>query len=80
MPDRFRDPAWRRRGTSQRVRIFGECGGYMVLGEGLVAADGKRYGMLGLSCHSRPVLLNASGIWATGGSLPLAMPVFLMVR
>jgi cobyrinic acid a,c-diamide synthase len=30
------------------ARIFGECGGYMVLGEGLVAADGKRYEMLGL--------------------------------
>ncbi len=30
------------------VRIFGECGGYMTLGEGLVAADGKRYEMLGL--------------------------------
>jgi len=32
----------------RNVRIFGECGGYMTLGEGLVAADGKRYGMLGL--------------------------------
>ncbi len=30
------------------ARIFGECGGYMVLGEGLVAADGGRYEMLGL--------------------------------
>ncbi|THK37153.1 cobyrinate a,c-diamide synthase [Ensifer sp. MPMI2T] len=30
------------------VRIFGECGGYMTLGEGLVAADGRRYEMLGL--------------------------------
>ncbi|MEI3851988.1 MULTISPECIES: cobyrinate a,c-diamide synthase [Ensifer] len=30
------------------ARIFGECGGYMVLGEGLVAADGARYDMLGL--------------------------------
>ncbi|WP_457583466.1 cobyrinate a,c-diamide synthase [Ensifer canadensis] len=30
------------------ARIFGECGGYMVLGEGLVAADGARYEMLGL--------------------------------
>lgn len=30
------------------ARIFGECGGYMTLGEGLVAADGKRYAMLGL--------------------------------
>ncbi|OBZ93853.1 cobyrinic acid a,c-diamide synthase [Pararhizobium polonicum] len=29
------------------ARIFGECGGYMVLGEGLVAADGKHYEMLG---------------------------------
>ncbi|MDQ0320674.1 cobyrinic acid a,c-diamide synthase [Pararhizobium capsulatum DSM 1112] len=27
--------------------IFGECGGYMALGEGLVAADGERYEMLG---------------------------------
>lgn len=30
------------------ARLYGECGGYMVLGEGLVAADGCRYGMLGL--------------------------------
>ncbi|MFN3318090.1 MAG: cobyrinate a,c-diamide synthase [Allorhizobium sp.] len=30
------------------ARIYGECGGYMVLGEGLVDADGKRHGMLGL--------------------------------
>lgn len=30
------------------ARIYGECGGYMVLGEGLVAADGSRHGMLGL--------------------------------
>jgi len=33
-----------RRGT----RIYGECGGYMVLGEALVAADGVRHAMLGL--------------------------------
>lgn len=30
------------------ARIYGECGGYMVLGEGLVDADGERHGMLGL--------------------------------
>ena len=30
------------------ARIYGECGGYMVLGEALVAADGTRHGMLGL--------------------------------
>lgn len=32
---------------SRGAKIFGECGGYMVLGEGLVAADGGRYEMLG---------------------------------
>lgn len=30
------------------ARIYGECGGYMTLGDGLVAADGCGYGMLGL--------------------------------
>ncbi|MDE1992105.1 MAG: cobyrinate a,c-diamide synthase [Rhizobiaceae bacterium] len=30
------------------VRIYGECGGYMVLGEGLVDATGMRHEMLGL--------------------------------
>lgn len=34
--------------AARGVRIFGECGGYMVLGEGLVAADGAGYDMLGL--------------------------------
>lgn len=28
--------------------IYGECGGYMVLGEGLIDADGKRHAMAGL--------------------------------
>lgn len=28
--------------------VYGECGGYMTLGEGLVAADGTRHQMLGL--------------------------------
>lgn len=32
----------------RNARIYGECGGYMTLGEGLVAADGSRHGMLGL--------------------------------
>lgn len=30
------------------VRIYGECGGYMVLGEGLVDAGGEQHSMLGL--------------------------------
>ena len=28
--------------------LFGECGGYMVLGRGLIDADGHRHGMAGL--------------------------------
>ncbi|WP_112605504.1 cobyrinate a,c-diamide synthase [Rhizobium sp. WW22] len=34
--------------ASRGVRIYGECGGYMVLGEGLVDAAGVRHEMLGL--------------------------------
>lgn len=33
---------------SSEALVYGECGGYMVLGEGLVDADGKRHEMLGL--------------------------------
>ncbi len=31
-----------------KALVYGECGGYMVLGEGLVDADGNRHNMLGL--------------------------------
>ncbi len=31
-----------------KARIYGECGGYMVLGDGLVDADGTRHAMAGL--------------------------------
>lgn len=34
--------------ASRGVKIFGECGGYMVLGDGLVDAEGHRHEMLGL--------------------------------
>ncbi|MEK7244840.1 MAG: cobyrinate a,c-diamide synthase [Pseudomonadota bacterium] len=37
------------RGCARAGRIiFGECGGYMVLGEGLIDADGRRHRMAGL--------------------------------
>jgi len=37
------------RGAAQRgARIYGECGGYMTLGRGLIDADGRRHEMLGL--------------------------------
>jgi len=37
-----------REAAGRGARIYGECGGYMTLGEALVAADGSRYEMLGL--------------------------------
>jgi cobyrinic acid a,c-diamide synthase len=43
---RFREAM--RSAAERGTRIFGECGGYMALGEGLVAADGRGYEMLGL--------------------------------
>lgn len=37
-----------RQAADRGVSIYGECGGYMVLGEGLVDADGTRHAMAGL--------------------------------
>lgn len=34
--------------AARGVRIYGECGGYMVLGDGLIDAEGKSHQMLGL--------------------------------
>ena len=42
---RFRDGM---NGAARGLPIHGECGGYMVLGEGLVDASGARHAMLGL--------------------------------
>ncbi|MEQ8898372.1 MAG: cobyrinate a,c-diamide synthase [Roseovarius sp.] len=36
------------RKAAQSADIYGECGGYMVLGDGLVDADGTRHAMAGL--------------------------------
>ncbi len=37
-----------RRGIQAAPAVYGECGGYMVMGDGLVDADGQRHAMLGL--------------------------------
>ncbi len=37
-----------RSASARGIAIHGECGGYMVLGAGIEAADGHRYEMLGL--------------------------------
>jgi len=36
------------RAVARGAQVYGECGGYMVLGEGLVDKDGTRHAMLGL--------------------------------
>ena len=36
------------RNAAQTTEIYGECGGYMVLGETLTDADGTRHNMAGL--------------------------------
>lgn len=44
--DRFR--AGMIAAVQRGARVYGECGGYMVLGEGLVDAEGQAHAMLGL--------------------------------
>lgn len=34
--------------AARGVKVFGECGGYMTLGDGLIGANGERHEMLGL--------------------------------
>lgn len=36
------------RNAAQIIDVYGECGGYMVLGDGLIDADGTRHAMAGL--------------------------------
>jgi cobyrinic acid a,c-diamide synthase len=43
---RFRDGL--RKAAARGAFVYGECGGYMALGDGLVDADGKRHEMAGL--------------------------------
>ncbi len=55
--------------------VYGECGGYMVLGEGLVAADGTRHRMLGLlaleiSFARRKLHLGYRSLSALAGPFP----------
>lgn len=36
------------RAAANDARVYGECGGYMALGQGLIDAEGRRHAMLGL--------------------------------
>lgn len=58
--------------ASQTTEIYGECGGYMVLGEGLIDADGTRHQMAGLlpletSFASRKLHLGYRKVHAAAG-------------
>ncbi|MFQ5438114.1 MAG: cobyrinate a,c-diamide synthase, partial [Paracoccaceae bacterium] len=72
---RFLDGLRRAAGTG---RIYGECGGYMVLGETLVDADGKAHRMAGLlaletSFAKRCLNLGYRALTPLGG--PWSMPL-----
>ncbi|WP_425417841.1 cobyrinate a,c-diamide synthase [Oricola indica] len=59
--------------------VYGECGGYMVLGEGLIDADGERHAMAGLlpvvtSYAQRKRHLGYRRLQPLGGS-PWALPL-----
>ncbi|MEM9731983.1 MAG: cobyrinate a,c-diamide synthase [Pseudomonadota bacterium] len=63
------------------VAIYGECGGFMVLGQGLLDADGENHAMAGLLPHAtsfakrklhlgyRNAMLQTSGVLGEVGSL-----------
>ncbi|MEM6463962.1 MAG: cobyrinate a,c-diamide synthase [Pseudomonadota bacterium] len=38
--------------ADRKIFIYGECGGYMVLGDRLIDGDGKKHAMLGLLPHT----------------------------
>ena len=49
-------------GQESGVAVYGECGGYMVLGEGLEDAQGIRHAMVGLLGHVPPARTHVQGL------------------
>ncbi len=63
-----------------RTRVYGECGGYMVLGEGMVDAEGTRHAMAGLlpletSFAQRKLHLGYRRLTPLGSVAPWAQPL-----
>lgn len=63
------------RNAPEQVEIYGECGGYMVMGKGLTDAVGTRHEMLGLldletSFAKRKLHLGYRDLTALGGPFP----------
>ncbi len=66
--------------AAQDVDVYGECGGYMMLGEGLIDAEGHRHAMLGLlgletSFAQRKLHLGYRNLTPIGGSPFGAQPL-----
>lgn len=62
------------RNAARSVPVYGECGGYMVLGKGLIDADGTRHAMAGLldletSFGKRQLHLGYRAVTATTGPM-----------
>lgn len=67
-----------RAAAQEGTRVYGECGGYMVLGEGLEDADGTRHAMAGLlrletSFAKRKLHLGYRHLTPLGGVFDTAM-------
>jgi cobyrinic acid a,c-diamide synthase len=72
---RLAEAARFRAGMARAERVYGECGGYMVMGDGLVDARGRRHRMLGLlrletSFEERRLHLGYRRLVARGGPFP----------
>ncbi|GAA6189428.1 cobyrinate a,c-diamide synthase [Litorivita sp. NS0012-18] len=66
--------------AAQDIDMYGECGGYMMLGEGLIDAEGRRHAMLGLlgletSFAQRKLHLGYRSLTPVGGSPFGAQPL-----
>ena len=59
---------------SQSHPVHGECGGYMVLGEGLEDADGARHAMAGLLGHATSFAKRRLHLGYRQARLPLGQP------
>ena len=54
--------------------VHGECGGYMVLGEGLIDASGTRHAMTGLLDHATSFSPSGVAISVTAPNVPALVP------
>lgn len=61
--------------AARGVAIYGECGGYMVLGQGLIDAEGARYAMAGLLPVVTSFAAQRRHLGYREAALPLATPL-----